>query len=213
MTFRIAGTFGALAMLVAGHGALAGDFNYTYLQGSLLGTRVKADGDADGGKGLRLKGSISNDSPLFGYFDFATNKYSSDSDRLKFSNVAVGLGAHLSAGPTMDLVGSISFERITMKPHISYSPGDTGASRMGLGLVAGVRAQAGEKIEWSASLKYRDMKRIDPIIGITVGGRYRLSPALSVAVDATHQKYDKSTLDATESLLELGLRYQFGAGW
>jgi predicted porin len=216
MTFRISGTFAALAVLVVGHDALAGDFNYTYVQGGLMGTRVKAGGNSDGGMGWRLKGAISNNTPLFGFFEYGANKYSSDSDNLKFINASAGLGAHLPLRPGVDLVGGVSFERVTMKPHISYSDaipdGDTNPSRMGLGLMAGMRAQAGDRFEWSASLKYRDMKKIDPIIGITVGGRYLFTPALSVAVDATHQKYDKNTLDATESLLELGVRYQFSGG-
>jgi hypothetical protein len=212
MTFRISGTLVALAVLVAGHEALAGDFNYTYVQASLLGTRVKSGGDSDNGNGFRLKGLISNDSPLFGSFDFATNKYSSRSDDLKFSNVSVGLGAHLPLGPNVDLIGGASFERLTMKPHIAYSPNDTKSSRSGLGLMAGMRAQTGALIEWSASAKYRRMEKIHPVVGVTIGGRYLFTPALSVAVDASFQKYDKKTLDATESMLELGLRYQFGAG-
>ena len=212
MTFRISGTLAALAMLAAGHEALAGDFNYTYVQGGLVGARISSNGDSDSGKGLRLKGAISNDTPMFAFLDFVADRYSSGSDRLKFSNLSAGVGAHLSLRPGMDLVGGVSLERVTMKPRISYSLGDTSASRMGLGLMAGIRAQAGEKIEWSAGLNYRDMKKLDSIIGVTVGGRYLFTPALSLAVDATHQKYDKHAVDASESLLDVGVRYQFGAG-
>ena len=53
---------------------------------------------------------------------------------------------------------------------------------------------------------------IDPIIGFTIGGRYLFTPALSVGVDASREKFDKSTLDATESVVAVGVRYQFGAG-
>ena len=202
----------ALATLVTGDAALAGDFNYNYVQGSVLGTQVKSDGDSDGGKGFRLEGAVSNFQPLFLYFSLSRNKYSADSDNLKFTNATAGLGGHLPLGANVDLVGVISYESLKMTPHIAYSPRDTSASRSGMGATAGLRAQFGSKLEWSASLKYRDMEKIDSIIGVAIGGRYLITPALSVTLDASRQKFDKDTLDATESVAALGVRYEFGTG-
>jgi predicted porin len=200
----------ALAALVIAEQAAAEGFNYTYVQGSVLGTRVKSGGDSDGGKGFRLEGAISNNQPLFLALSFARNKYSADSDHLEFTNASAGVGGHLSLGSNVDLLGIISYESVKIKPLVSYSPKDNGASRNGLGFAAGMRARFGPNLEWNASVKYRDMEKIDPILGITVGGRYLFTPALSVSVNASREKYDKNTLDATESILAVGVRYQFG---
>ncbi len=202
----------ALAALVIGEGALAGDFNYNYVQGSVLGTRIKAGGDSDNSNGVRIEGAVSNFQPVFLYASLSKNKYSSDSDHLKFTNASAGVGAHLALGSNVDLIGGISYESLKMTPHIQYTPRDLSASRSGLGFMAGLRAQFGPKLEWNASVRYRDMEKIDPIIGFTIGGRYLFTPALSVGVDASREKFDKSTLDATESVVAVGVRYQFGAG-
>lgn len=202
----------AVAALVLGEGALAGDFNYNYVQGSVLGTRIKANGDSDGGKGLKIEGAVTNFQPLFVYGSLSKHKYSSGSDGLKFTNATAGVGAHLSVGANMDLIGGISYESVKMSPHVQYTPRDTNTSRSGLGLMAGLRAQFGPKLEWNASLKYRDIEKIDPVIGITIGGRYSVTPALAVGVDLSRDKFDKSTLDATESVVAVGVRYQFVTG-
>ena len=89
----------ALATLVIGEGAVAGDFNYNYIQASVLGTRIKAGGDSDSGKGLRLEGAVSNFQPLFLYGSLSKNKYSADSDHLKFTNATAGVGATLEDPP------------------------------------------------------------------------------------------------------------------
>jgi predicted porin len=202
----------ALATLVVCDTALAGDFNYNYVQGSVLGTRVKSDGDSDNGKGFRVEGSVSNNQPMFLRVSFARNKYSSGSDNLRFTNASAGLGGHLALGTSMDVIGIISYESVKMTPHIAYSPRDTSAARSGMGLTAGLRGAVGPKFEWTASARYRDMQKIDPIIGFTIGANYLLTPALAVAVDASHEKFDKSTLDANESIVAVGVRYNFSWG-
>jgi len=200
----------ALGTTAIGGNALADGFNYNYVQGSVLGSRVKSGGDSDSGKGWRIEGSISNDQPLFLALSYSRNKYSADSDHLEFTNAAALVGAHLSLGPNLDLLGGISYDSLKVTPHVAYTPRDTNASRSGLGLAAGLRGRFGPKLEWNAGVRYRDMEKIDPIIGITLGGSYQLTPALSVNVAASHEKYDKSTLDANESVLAAGVRYQFG---
>lgn len=202
----------ALGTTAIGSNALADGFNYSYVQGSVLGSRVKASGDSDSGKGFRIEGSISNDQPLFMTFSYSRNKYSADSDHLEFTNAAALAGAHLSLGPNMDLFGGISYDSLKITPHVAYTPRDTNASRSGLGAAAGLRGRFGPKLEWNASVRYRDMEKIDPVIGLKLGGGYLVTPALSVNVDASYEKYDKSTLDAKESLLAVGVRYQFGTG-
>jgi opacity protein-like surface antigen len=200
----------ALGATAIASNAMADGFNYSYVQGSVLGSRVKSGGDSDSGQGFRIEGSISNDQPLFMTFSYSRNKYSADSDHLEFTNAAAIVGGHMSLGSNLDLIGGISYDSLKITPHVAYTPRDTNASRSGLGLMAGMRGRFGGKLEWNASLRYRDMEKIDPIIGIALGGSYELTPALSVNVTASHEKYDSSTLDAKESQLAAGVRYQFG---
>lgn len=210
----------ALATMSVGGQALAEGISYTYLQGSLIGTRIKAGGESDGGKGFRLEGAISNDQPIFGFFNFARHKYPSSSENLKFTNASAGVGVRLSLASSVDLVGGLSFETIKIQPFVSYSapvpppqqPSDSDSSRNGIGLSAGLKGSAGSRIEWNAGVKYRRIEHIDPIVGISAGARYSVTPAIAVGVDAFHEKFDKDTLDATESTVAFAVRYQFGAG-
>jgi hypothetical protein len=208
-----------VAMVMAGQ-ALADGMSYNYLQGGALGTQIKAGGDSDGGAGFRLEGAISNNMPMYAFFNLSSNKYSGGSDNLKLVNASAGVGGHLPLSSSLDFVGSISYESVRLTPHISFSTPappqpspDSNPSRGGVGLAAGVRGQVGTKIEWTAGIKYRDIARIKSILGASVGGRYFLTPALALGVDVSGQKYSKNTLDATESMVAFSVRYQFSDPW
>jgi len=198
-----------IAAVLLGGQALADDISYNYVQGDLLGTELKDSGDSTNGSGAAFRSSVGFGSNLFGVFDIASNKYSESGATLRFTDGSLGIGGHVPMSSTVDFFGTATFERVKVKASVSGF-GSVGDSYSGWGLGAGVRGLFGEKGEWNASLKYRDVGDLKSIVGITVGGRYHFTPAFSVGLDVTGQKYDKNTLDVSESIGSVNFRYELG---
>ncbi len=228
---RIRVVCSAVLALVVGGQALAEGMSYNYLQGGLLASQVKKNGDSDGGFGYKFEGAISNNMPVYVFFNLAANKYPDASDNLRITNVSAGVGGHRALTSTLDVVGSISYENIDLKASVESTtpppPGpafDAYPPRGGLGYAAGLRGQFGSKVEWTAGIKYRDVKSSDSVLSLAVGGRYFIRPALALGVELTTQKYDMEftdrnglviadLTDARETTVVAGVRYQCNDPW
>lgn len=198
----------AVAALVLGGEALADGFNYNYAQGNVLGTRMRGGGDSTDGSGLAFEGSIEFGPHLLGFADLGSVKYDEDQLSLRFNTVSLGLGGYMPLSPTVDLVGGASFESVELKASDGFDNGSE--SFHGWGLRAGVRGRGGDKFQWTAGLKYRDVRDLQSTVSVTIGGRYYFTPRFALGLDLTGSKYDKDTLDTRESVAALTFRYEFG---
>jgi hypothetical protein len=197
-----------LAAAIVGGPALAEAISYNYVQADLLGTSLGDSGDSTNGSGFAIRGSAGFASNLFATADISTNKYTESGLSLRFTDGSLGTGIHVPLSSSLDFFGIASFERVAVK-FTESGNGSTTYRYSGWGLGTGVRGRIGEKGEWNAGLKYRDVGSLQSIIGFTVGGRYHFTPDFSVGFDVTGQKYDKDTLDEKESIGSVNFRYAF----
>lgn len=188
----------AVAALAASGAALAEDLSYTYVQGDLHLSRIKA-GTSEDGTGLGVNGSFGFAGNFFGFAGVDTTKYK-DVD-FKVTNLSLGAGGHVPLG-SVDFVGGVSYESVKFSEGASDTFG-------GWGISAGVRAAANDKIQWNASLKYKDVDDLKSVLSLNVGGRYFFKSNMSAGLDLTHNQYDKDTFDAKENILAASFRYDF----
>lgn len=224
----------AVVALCMGGQALAEGMSYNYLQGGLYASQAKKDGESDGSVGYKFEGAISNNMPFFVFFNLAANKYPDASNNLRLTHVSAGLGGHMPLTDTLDAVGAVSYENLDIKAIPATDPPagtDAFPPRGGLGFAAGLRGKFGERTEWTAGIKYRDLKSNDSALSLSVGGRYFLTPRLALGVELTGVKYDLNytfrlrppasqdpqlaadLTDLKEYSVLVGLRYQFNDPW
>ena len=201
--------FSAAAALLLGGQALAEGMSYNYVQVDVIGSQLRGSGDHTNGSGFGAHGSVGFGQSAIGFFDVGTTKYSESGADLKFTPVSLGLGAHVPLSDMTDFVGTASYERVKAKASLAGF-GSASDSYSGWGLGAGLRGLAGEKFDWTATLKYRHVSTLKSIFGLTVGGHYYFTPQLALGLDLTTQKYDKSVLDVKENMAALSFRYDFG---
>lgn len=197
----------AAAALVVGGNALAAEVSYNYVQGGLAVSRLSGNGESDTGIGLGVKGEAEIWSFLYGSLDVGNVKYSpTDAVDLTFQPVSLGVGAHTALG-SVDVFGGLSLERVKVKTDVDGF-GSNSNSDSGLGLTVGARGMVAENIQWTGSLKYRDMDDLDSIITIDVGGHYYFKPNMAVGVNLTRNDYDN---DLAETAVLFSFRYDFSS--
>jgi hypothetical protein len=194
----------AAAALVMGAEAVAG-MSYNYVQGDLAFGQLQATGNSGSGIGNRFEGAMEIEQELFGYLGFGFQKFSMNGANHRFSTGSLGVGGHMPVSDTLDFVATVAAERV--KRRVSGSGSD---SYNGWGVSGGLRGQPRKGIEWTAGIRYRSLKSIQSTYGLTVGGRYFLTPAFALGLDISAQMYDKKTLDATETVAAITFRYDFG---
>lgn len=188
--------------------AQAAEMSYSYVQGDLLRPELRAGGGSETGSGLGIEGSFAFGPRMFGITRIDSDKYSGGGASIRFTNSSLGLGGRVPLGSVVDFIGTASLESV--KVRVSDGVDSVSDSVSGWGLAAGVRGQAGEKLQWNAGLKYRDIDDIDSIISVTAGGRYYVTPAFALGLDLTSRQYDEDILDFKEAILSFNFRYDFG---
>lgn len=185
---------------------LAEGVSYSYVEADLLGSQLKGFGDTLDGDGFRLKASAAIGAEWFSFVDIGRTKYTEAGDSFKLTPIEIGIGYHTMLGQSVHLVGTVSYDRLK-----AALTGFGSATESGWGLGAGLRGMAGEKVEWSAGLRYRDVGDYESIVGVSVGGRYHFTPVFAVGIDLTSEKYDEDAFDVTERIAALTFRYSFGS--
>jgi opacity protein-like surface antigen len=180
-----------LAMGLGGTALAAEGISYNNVEAGYARSEIfdLADGDT-----FSLKGSAAFGEYLFGFAGLASTDYEGGLDTDEFN---VGLGAHWSLAPNLDLTTGLSWERAK----VNYS-GVGSASDDGYGLSVGLRGRVADNWELSAGAKYVNLG--DDVDGTTlsVGARYHFTPALALGVEISDNK------DVTS--YGIGFRYTFG---
>ena len=196
----------AIAALGLGGQALAEGISYSYVEGDYVHSKLKGYGDSISGDGFKFSGSAGFGMNWLGFLDIGSSKYSESGSSLKFTPTAIGLGFHTALGESADFSAGASYDRVK----VSFS-GLGNQTESGWGLRAALRGMAGEKVEWSVGLKYRDVGDLKSIFGVSVGGRYYFTPAFAVGLDLSSDKYDKDSLDVKEQVLP-AVTFRFNIG-
>lgn len=194
----------AAAALVVGGNALAAEgVSYNFAQGGLAVASLSNNGDSESGLGLGISGEAEVWKFLYGFVDISTVKY--DDADLTFSPASLGVGAHMPLG-AVDAFAGLSLERVKVKVNPD-GPGSFSNSDSGVGLTAGVRGVLAENIQWSGSLKYRDLDDLDSALGISISGHYYFRPNMAAGVTLTRTDYRSGGPNETSALLNF--RYDF----
>ena len=191
-------------------GAALADMNYSYIQADLLGAHLGSEFNGISGAGVGLQGSAGIGSHLFGFAGYGNARYAGDGVKFRFVPVSLGLGAHVSLSPTINLFGGASVERLRVKKGlVGYGGYTESESFDGWGVDIGLRGWIGESFQWNAGVKHRDLKDLQALTSITAGGRYFFSARFSLGMEFTYQKYDNQFLLARDSVGSLNFRYGF----
>jgi hypothetical protein len=194
----------AIAALSLAGPALADGFSYNYIEGALGSSELEIEGlsgtaDGDGGY-LGASGELGKH--VFGFINGTTNEYE---DVLRITSSTLGVGFNWPLSQNLDLVSTLSVDRIELE-----ADGDS-ESEDGVGVGVGLRGRIGERFEWTVGGKYRDID-VTKITTFSLGGRYYISPRFAVGAEVVANEYeDDETSDTIdESIVMVNFRYDFG---
>lgn len=198
----------AAAALVVGGNALAAEVSYNYVQGGLAVSRLSASGDSENGLGIGIGAEARIWEFLYGFADVSSVQYDFTGGKTTFTPASLGVGANTSLG-AVDVFGGLSLERVKYEFNPDGPGGTFSISDTGVGLTAGVRGVLGENIQWSGSLKYRDLDDLDSALGISVSGHYYFRPNMAAGLTLTRTDYRSGGPNETVALLNF--RYDFSS--
>lgn len=170
----------------------AEEFDYSYVELGYANVDLDLGGGLDvDGDGFGINGSfaIGNDVHLFASYSSVDFDFSVEVNQLE-----LGAGMHFELTPTMDMVGTVSY----LDAEVDSGLGSFSEDGFGIGL--GVRAAAGENIEWEAGLDYADLGSSNTTIRLE--GRYSFSSNSAVGIGFAFDD-DVTTIIA-------GVRFEFG---
>jgi hypothetical protein len=200
----------ATALLVGGN-AMAGGASYDFVQGGVMASRVNWYSTNETGTGPGVGGEVGITSFLYGLLDISRVTYSLEGrEEQTFQPVSLGVGAHAALG-AVDLFGALSLERL--KYEVDLGGGCCGSTTYsGAGLTVGARGMVAGHVQWSGSLKYRDLDELKGAITLGVGGHYYFKPTMAVGLNLARTQYDEEhTLLGTELSLLFSFRYDFSS--
>jgi hypothetical protein len=201
----------AAAALGMSGASLAGDMSYSYVQADLVGAQLDGSYSSITGSGAGFRGALELGPYLYLFADHTSTGYSGDGVKFRFIPDAVGLGAHVSISSALDIFGGASLEHLKTKAgQVGFGGYDISESDKGWGAVIGLRGWLGERFQWTSDVTYRDIKDLQKLASVTVGGYFFMTPTLALGMDFRYDKYDNFVLAAHESVGTLSLRYSFG---
>jgi hypothetical protein len=194
----------AIAALSLAGPALADGFSYNYIEGALGSSELEIEGlsgNADGDGGY-LGGSGELSKHVFGFINGTSMEYE---DVLRITSSSLGVGFNWALSPNLDLVSTLSAERVELEVD-----GDS-ESEDGVGVGVGLRGRIGERFEWTVGGKYRDID-VTKATTFSLGGRYYISPRFAVGAEVVANEYedDETTDTIDEAIVMVNFRYDFG---
>ncbi len=202
----------AVAALTLGREALADDMSYSYVQLDLQGAELSGGGYGTlSGAGYAVHGSAELGPWVYIFGDYGNTRYKGNGLKARFLPGTAGLGGHVSLSSTIDLYGGASVEWLTIRTGVVGFPVEgTSDSFKGWGVGLGARGWLGESFQWTFDVKHRDLRDLQNINSISLGGRYYFRRAWAVGMDYTYQKYNNYIVFGRDSLGSLNVRYTFG---
>jgi hypothetical protein len=169
----------------------AADFDYTFVDAGLVNTELDAGPFDVDGDGLGVSGSIGISDSMHIVAGYSDVGYDFSVDSTSWN---VGLGFHTDINDDLDFVADVSYIDVQVDTPFGSADDD------GLGVGAGIRFHAGEKVELDASLQYVDLEESDTVLN--VGGRFYFNDSFALNAGI-------SDADAGMSWL-VGIRAEFG---
>jgi hypothetical protein len=188
---RIVAAFLTLALPGALCAQEVSDFDYTYVDASLVNTEIELGFTDVDGDGIGINGSFGLSDTLnivYGYSDIG---YDFDVDS---STMNVGLGFHTDINDDIDFVADVQYIDVSVDTPFGDADDD------GLGISGGIRAHVGDSLELDAGLQYVDLEDSDTVL--RVGGRYYFNDSFALSAGI-------SDADAGMSW-SVGVRAEFG---
>jgi hypothetical protein len=198
----------ATALVVGANAVAAEGPSYNFGQGGLAVASLSSNGDSESGLGLSVSGEAEIWEFLYGFVDISNITYTPSGGDLTFAPASLGVGAHMPLG-TVDAFAGLSLERVKVKVNPDGPGGSFSNSDSGVGLTAGVRGVLGENVQWSGSLKYRDLDDLDSALSLSVGGHYYFRSNMAAGVTLTRTDYRSGGPNETSALFSF--RYDFSS--
>jgi hypothetical protein len=198
----------AAAALVVGANAQAAEgVSYNFVQGGLAVASLSSGGEDENGFGIGISGEAEIWEFLYGFVDLSSVTYTPSGVDITFAPASLGVGAHMPLG-AVDGFAGLSMERVKVKVDPDGS-GSFSNSDSGVGLTAGERGKLGESVQWSGSLKYRDLDDLDSTLGVSISGHYYFRPTMAAGVTLTRTDYRSGGPNETSALFTF--RYDFNS--
>jgi Outer membrane protein beta-barrel domain len=193
----------AIAALAVAGPVMAGDFSYNTLELGLFGQSIDDPSGDEGldGSGIILSGSWAFSPGMFGFASLGGTEYEyRNYDNLDFTagQLQLGIGFHAPLSPRVDLVSGISLQRLRLEDQFNNALNESG-----YGLNVGLRGMAGNRVEWTAGLKYVDYGRGQDDTSWSAGFRYHFTQLFSMGLDV-------GSTDKNEGNAIIGFRWDFG---
>jgi hypothetical protein len=167
----------------------SGPFSYTYIQADII--RGDGDGFSGGPDGLALSGAYALTKELFVFGGFGHLDGEIGGTDVDTSTIGAGLGLHMPASPTTDLVFGLSFlhgDSDNAAP--AWSPDGTG-----YGLDIGLRHAADEKLELNGGVSYQDFDDSSSMTALRGGVVYHATKNVGICGGLSFSsEFDQLTL-------------------
>jgi len=190
--YRSIQTAVALLIVSAATPALAGDFDYNYLEAGWLHTGLTSDHET--GDGFDVAGSAALGA---NYHAFAQVGDQDFGHGFRLYTYEVGAGFNRSLASGLDLVGNASYVRGQNDVHGAPNFTDEGWS-----LAMQLRGQLAEQVELDGGIKYTDLHQAGSATTFNIDGLFFLAKNLTAIAGLSFNDQG--------NVLRLGVRYSFG---
>lgn len=164
-----------LASLLLPFSASAGNFSYTWVEGSY--SDISADDFDFDGDAWAIEGSFQVHDMVFLFAGYEMGDYDFD---VETDTYELGVGMAFPFGEQADLVVGTSYVDVSVE-----IPGFEDADDDGYSLFGGFRYAVTDAFQVDAGLRYVDLSDSGDDTGYTLGGRYYFTPAWAVGAGYT----------------------------
>lgn len=171
--------------------AAADGFDYTFVEAGYVESELDVGaGDVDG-DGLGLRGSLALNDTLHLFAEYASQDMDFDIDSTSWN---IGAGAHWGLDKNLDFVAEAAWVKAEVDTPLGSADDD------GLGVGAGLRFRATDKVELDGMIRYVDLDESDT--SLAVGGRYYFTTAFALGGGFVFNDDDSG--------FHIGVRAEFG---
>jgi hypothetical protein len=201
----------AVSTLATGPLALADDMSYSYLQADLQGGEMTGGYGTLSGSGFAVHGSAEVGPYVTVFGDYGNTEYVGNGLKARFLPGTAGIGGHVAFSQNIDIYGGVSAERLKIRTGVVGFPTEgTSDTFKGWGVYLATRGWIGENFQWLFGVKHRDLKDLQKVDSLSLGGRFYFRRAWAIGMDFTYQKYENYIVYGRDSLGSLNVRYTFG---
>lgn len=133
----------------------ADDMSYRYFQAGYIETDVDIEGENATLDGFATRGSFGFLDNFFVFTEFNSQEITESGVTLELDQIVLGLGGHYPLTDNIDLVGRIGAAEVDLE--IDSGEGSASLDESGYLAAAGLRAQAGDHMEFEFNVVHQDL--------------------------------------------------------